>query len=175
LTELLKTATVIPAVNQVECHPHQSQPQLLPFCRQHGIVLTAYSPTGYTQVASDPVVQSLAAKYGVSAAQVSLAWHVARGMGAVPKSADMTRQRANLFVSGKPTFVTHPLAPFLQTLTSSWSKGGGREERGAPRCTPGVSTNCSSNAGTTKVKRRRSPHARGTTQRRALLSIPRST
>ena len=31
-------------------HPHQTQRELLPFCKERGIVLTAYSPTGTPNV-----------------------------------------------------------------------------------------------------------------------------
>ena len=98
LKVLLETAKIVPAVNQVEIHPHQAQPELLEFCKQHGIMLTAYSPTGYSKVASDPTVVELAKKHGVSPVQVSLAWHVARGYSAVPKSSNSERQKGNLLV-----------------------------------------------------------------------------
>lgn len=81
-------------------HPHQAQPELLEFCTQHGILLTAYSPTGYAKVAADPTIVGLGNKYGVSPAQISLAWHVARGTSAVPKSANSERQIGNLLVRG---------------------------------------------------------------------------
>jgi len=98
---LLKTAKIKPAVNQVEMHPHQVQPELFEFCRKEGIVLAAYSPTGYSQVASDPVVKAVAEKYSVSPAQVSLAWNIARGSPVVPKSTNAERQKSNLW--GLPT------------------------------------------------------------------------
>jgi glycerol 2-dehydrogenase (NADP+) len=81
-------------------HPHQAQPELVEFCKQHGIILTAYSPTGYSSVANDPTIVKLAEKYKVSPAQISLAWHLARGTTAVPKSTNEDRQRANLLVRG---------------------------------------------------------------------------
>jgi len=96
LQELLKTAKVVPAVNQVEMHPHQAQPDLLEFTKEKGIILTAYSPTGYENVRDDPTVAQLASKYGTSPAQLSLAWHIARGTTAVPKSTNEARQKANL-------------------------------------------------------------------------------
>ncbi|EKM53336.1 uncharacterized protein PHACADRAFT_259634 [Phanerochaete carnosa HHB-10118-sp] len=97
LKTLLETAKVVPAVCQVETHPHQAQPELLAFCKEHGIVLTAYSPSGYAQVAGDPTIARLAEKYQVSPPQISFAWHVARGTTAVPKSRDAQRQHANLW------------------------------------------------------------------------------
>ncbi|KAI5114774.1 hypothetical protein M0805_009522, partial [Coniferiporia weirii] len=96
LRKLLETAKIIPAVNQVETHPYQAQPELLKLCRENGIVLTAYAPTGYSQVANDPVIAKLAEKHQVSPAQISLAWHISRGTSAVPKSTNEGRQRANL-------------------------------------------------------------------------------
>ncbi|KZS89726.1 reductase AKOR2 [Sistotremastrum niveocremeum HHB9708] len=97
LTQLLKTAKVIPAVNQVEMHPHLNQDELKAFCDSKGIVLTAYSPSGYAPVREDPTVIKIADKYSVSPAQISLAWHIQRGTSAVPKSTSEERQTGNLF------------------------------------------------------------------------------
>lgn len=85
-------------MNQVECHPHQIQPALYRFCAEHGIILIAYSPTGYASVAADPTVNVIAKAHGVSPAQVCFAWDLARGTSAVPKSTNVGRQRANLLV-----------------------------------------------------------------------------
>ena len=41
LTNLLKTAKITPAVNQIELHPHLQQPELVEFCKKHDIQLTA--------------------------------------------------------------------------------------------------------------------------------------
>lgn len=54
---------------------------------------------GYQKVLSDPTITELAVKYGVSAAQVVLAWHYARGCIAIPKSSNAERQKQNLNVS----------------------------------------------------------------------------
>jgi len=96
LEELLKTAKVIPAVNQVELHPYLAQNDLLAYCKEKGILVTAYAPTGYASVREDTTIVSLAAKYGVSPTQIVLSWHVARGTIVIPKSANIERQKENL-------------------------------------------------------------------------------
>ncbi|TFK93599.1 reductase AKOR2 [Polyporus arcularius HHB13444] len=96
LKKLLETAKVVPAVNQVELHPYLIQQELKDFCDEKGIVLTAYSPTGYKNVLTDPTITELADKYKVSPAQIVLGWHVARGVSAVPKSSNEQRQKDNI-------------------------------------------------------------------------------
>jgi len=96
LTRLLETATIIPAVDEVEMHPHLNQKALKEFCDTKGIVMTAYSPTGYAPVREDPAVIKIAESHKVSPAQVSLAWHVQRGTSAIPKSSNIVHQKANL-------------------------------------------------------------------------------
>jgi len=93
---LLKTAKIVPAVNQVECHPILGQHELLAYMKTKGILLTAYGPTGYAQVREHPEVVKLAEKYDISPARVSLAWHLARGAAACPKSTNAERQKQNL-------------------------------------------------------------------------------
>ncbi|KAI0074309.1 Aldo/keto reductase [Panus rudis PR-1116 ss-1] len=96
LEKLFQTAKVVPAVNQVELHPYLAQPELKKYCDEKGIVLTAYTPTGYSNVLSDPTITSLAQKYNATPAQIVLSWHVARGVVAVPKSSNPEHQKHNL-------------------------------------------------------------------------------
>ncbi len=54
------------------------------------------SPTDWKDVVrKDPVIIELAEKYNATPTQVILAWHLARGVVAVPKSADEGRQKEN--------------------------------------------------------------------------------
>ncbi|TFY56561.1 hypothetical protein EVG20_g8881 [Dentipellis fragilis] len=96
LEELLETAKIVPALNQVEMHPYLQQEELKQWQGEKGIVTCAYTPTGYGAVRNDPVILELAKKYGVSSAQIILAWHVARGVVPVCKSSDAQRQRDNI-------------------------------------------------------------------------------
>eukprot|EP00662_Eupelagonemidae_sp_cell21_P009588 gene9589-50346_t len=46
LRRLLASCRIRPTVNQVECHPHFQQRELLAFCKAQGIDLIAYHPIG---------------------------------------------------------------------------------------------------------------------------------
>lgn len=68
-----------------------------------------YSP-GYATVRSDPVIVEIAEKYKVTPTQVILAWHVSRGVHAVPCSKNPKHQAENIDVSRmlylRATFMT---------------------------------------------------------------------
>ncbi|THU99835.1 Aldo/keto reductase [Dendrothele bispora CBS 962.96] len=96
LDVLLKTARVVPAVNQVEMSPYLAQNDLVEYCKEKGILLMAYSPSGTDTVRNDPTIKSIAEKHNTSPNQVILAWHVTRGVVPVPKSTDEGRQKGNL-------------------------------------------------------------------------------
>ncbi|TFK36518.1 reductase AKOR2 [Crucibulum laeve] len=99
LDKLLSTAKVTPAVNQVELHPYLAQEDLRAYCAEKGIVLTAYTPSGYAEVRGDPLIVELAKKYKSTPNQVILAWHIARDIVIVPKSVNSDRQKENITVS----------------------------------------------------------------------------
>ena len=77
LEELLPHAKVVPAVNQIENHPSLPQQEIVDFCKQKGIHITAYSPLGSTGsplFSAEPIVE-VAKKKGVTPATVLLSWH----------------------------------------------------------------------------------------------------
>lgn len=86
LEQLLDWAEVVPAVNQVECHPFLQQRELLAFCEQREIALQAYSPLVKAKRMNHPVVRRVAKRSGRTPAQVLLRWQLDRGVAAVPKS-----------------------------------------------------------------------------------------
>lgn len=104
LEDLMSKAEVLPAVNQVECHPFLQQNELAEYCQKNNIVLTAYAPLGSQKghegaenwnVLTNPVIEKLAAKLNCSAAQVVLAWLMQRGFSVIPKSVHMERLKEN--------------------------------------------------------------------------------
>jgi diketogulonate reductase-like aldo/keto reductase len=99
---LLHEAKIVPAVNQVECHPHLSQQPLVDYCKKHGIVFEAWSPLGGTggNLLDDPVLKKIADKHGKSAAQVTLRWELQRDIITIPKSIHQARIVANTDIYG---------------------------------------------------------------------------
>jgi diketogulonate reductase-like aldo/keto reductase len=96
LDTLLDAAQVIPAVNQIEIHPTFQQHELTAKSRALGIAVEAYSPLGQGADLDAAGVQSLAARHGATPAQIVLAWHLAQGTIAIPKSSRSARMRENL-------------------------------------------------------------------------------
>jgi 2,5-diketo-D-gluconate reductase A len=96
LRELLDTASVVPAVNQIEFHPYLQQHELYALHRELGIATEAWSPLGQGTVLGDPVIGAIAARLGRSPAQVILRWHLQLGNIVVPKSATESRIRENI-------------------------------------------------------------------------------
>ena len=101
LVELLRNAKIIPAVNQIELHPHLSQPALVTYCETEGIACEAWSPLGGDggKLLDDPVLKGIAAKYGKSVAQVILRWNLQNGIITIPKSIHQARiiDNANIY------------------------------------------------------------------------------
>ncbi|XP_025095912.1 aldose reductase-like [Pomacea canaliculata] len=95
-----------PAYLQVEVHPYFRNSELVDFCKQQGIVVTAYAPIGRAgtdyglapidNVLQDPVINKISAKYRKTPAQVALRWNIQRGLTAVVKSLTPARIQSNL-------------------------------------------------------------------------------
>lgn len=93
---LAKRSNVVPAVNQVELHPHYQQAELRLYHRSHGTVTEAWSPIARGRSLADPMLNMLAKKYGKSTAQLVLRWHLQLGNITLIKSATPSRIRDNL-------------------------------------------------------------------------------
>jgi diketogulonate reductase-like aldo/keto reductase len=86
-----------PTVNQVEIHPYCRDPELESFCRDQGIVVTAYAPfaSGAFGMLEDPALVSIAARHSKTPGQVVLRWHVQSGRTALPKTSKAARMLEN--------------------------------------------------------------------------------
>lgn len=108
LADLIAKTDDIPEVNQVELHPYLHQDDLLHFCNEHHIVLTAYSPLGSgdrpqqmkandePSLLDNKVVKEVANSANASPAQVLIKWSVDRKTAVIPKSTNPKRIKENL-------------------------------------------------------------------------------
>ena len=109
LRRLLDTATVVPAVNQIEVHPYFAQRAVQDFGTEHGILNQAWAPiggitfyrdSGHRSTLEDPVIGEIARAHGRSPAQVMLRWHLQQGRQVIPKSTRPARIAENFDVFG---------------------------------------------------------------------------
>jgi len=106
LTQLLEQTEVVPTVNQIELHPYFQQKELVAVHKEHGITTQAWSPIGGITSYRDsekrsfdePVILAIGEKYGKSAAQVMLRWHIQNGVQVIPKSTKAERIAENFDV-----------------------------------------------------------------------------
>ncbi|MBN3751681.1 aldo/keto reductase [Paraburkholderia sp. Tr-20389] len=112
LEELKATGLPMPEANQIELHPWSQKPALIACMRENSIAPIAYSSLaplstwragpGQESAKTDKmkadshVFIDMAAKYGVSEAQLLLRWGVQSGYAVLPKSLNPQRMRQNL-------------------------------------------------------------------------------
>ena len=96
IVELLKTATVVPAVNQIRLCPGDVDVQTIDFCREYNMLLEGYSPLGQGLVFDIKEIKSLADKYHKNVAQIVLKWSLQMGFLPLPKSVTLERIQANI-------------------------------------------------------------------------------
>ncbi|MBQ7746017.1 MAG: aldo/keto reductase [Spirochaetia bacterium] len=98
LTDLCIHSEIVPAVNQVELHPFFQQPEALKTMKEFGVTPEAWGPfaEGKHDIFKNPLLTSIAEKYGKSAAQVILRWNVQRGVVVIPKSVHKNRMEQNI-------------------------------------------------------------------------------
>ncbi len=88
----------IPAVNQVEYNPTFQQRELRKLLAKDRVVLEAWFPLGHGNkgLLENPLVTSLAAKYGKNAGQIILRFEVQEGVVVLPKSTNPGRIAGNI-------------------------------------------------------------------------------
>lgn len=107
---LIDRGGVLPAVDQVELHPHLPQQAIRDVADKHGIAVESWSPLGGTSnsgwgknskpntLLSDPVISRIGEKHGRSPAQVLIRWHLQNGLIVIPKSVNPDRIAQNIDV-----------------------------------------------------------------------------
>ncbi len=112
LEEIRAAGLPMPDANQIELHPWSQKPGLRAYMAEQGIAPIAYSSLvplstwriepGQASAKTDEMradggaFAEMAAKFGVSEAQVLLRWGVQNGFAVLPKSLNPDRMRQNL-------------------------------------------------------------------------------
>ncbi|GGV35572.1 oxidoreductase [Streptomyces longisporoflavus] len=101
LERLIGETSVVPAVNQIELHPHLQQRAAREFHAEQGIATEAWSPLGQGKgLLEVPAIVAIAQKHARTPAQVVLRWHIQLGNVVIPKSVTPSRIKENIDVFG---------------------------------------------------------------------------
>ena len=127
---LLRDASVKPAANEMELHPHLQQPEMLNCCIEHGIQPLGYCPLGSpgrperdrtpedTVDIEDPIIVAIAQAHNVHPAIICIKWAVQRGQTPIPMSTNPRNYIANLKAA-----VEDPLTAEEMTALAQIDKG----------------------------------------------------
>lgn len=86
---------IVPAVNQIEVHPFNTQAEITSFCQQHNIVVEAYAPLARAMRMKHPKITGLSQKYGCTPGQLLIRWSLQKGFVPLPKSVTESRIVSN--------------------------------------------------------------------------------
>lgn len=100
LADLMAFNDIAPAVNQIEINPFHQQHAATQFMAAEGVQAEAWAPfaEGKNDLFHNPVLTTLAEKYGKSVGQVVLRWLVQRRIVALAKTVKRERMEENLNV-----------------------------------------------------------------------------
>ena len=101
LDDIFAASDLMPAVNQVECHPELTQVELVKYCESKGISWEPWSPLGAGRLSENSIetLNNIGAKYNKSFAQVILRWGLQLDYINIPKSVNKNRiiENAQIF------------------------------------------------------------------------------
>ncbi len=92
---LMETAEIMPMANQLKLCPGITQPEIVNYCREKGIVVEAYSPFGTGAIFKVPEMNDMSKRYNKSIGQLCLRWCLQNGFISLPKSANPMRIKQN--------------------------------------------------------------------------------
>jgi diketogulonate reductase-like aldo/keto reductase len=126
LRELLGEAKVVPHVDQIELTPFLQRRDTRALCREHGIVVEAYSPLTRGQRLDHPAVVAIARAVGRSPAQVLLHWGIQHGHVVLPKSTHRERiaENAAIFDFTLDAAAMAQLDGLEEGLATGWDPDG---------------------------------------------------
>ena len=115
---IVDTSRIKPAVVEVESHPYHPQWDLHEYAKSEGIILLAFASLGHAlepRLLDDPLVVSMAERFGKTPAQVLLAWGIQRGSAVLTASVTPSRIRENFDVTALPESAIQEISERLET------------------------------------------------------------
>ena len=97
LSKLFSYAEIKPCVMQSECHPYLAQTKRREELLDKGLRFESWYPLGHgdSGLLNEPVIKKLAEKYGKSAVQIVLRWHILTGSVVIPGSKNPAHIKEN--------------------------------------------------------------------------------
>ncbi|KAL0936308.1 putative aldo/keto reductase [Colletotrichum truncatum] len=102
LEMILASATIVPAVNQIELHAFYPCLKLVPYCQSKGIHVMGWGTLGggdsgpMSEILKHKTFVELAESKGCSPGVLSLSWAVQRGVTVIPKTKSKSRMDENI-------------------------------------------------------------------------------
>lgn len=105
LEALKEVSDVVPAVNQIEISPLNTQKRLIKYCQERCIAVEAMSTFSHfrstktrNEIMNNTVLKAIASKYNKSVAQIVLRWLVQQNIAVIPKSASPGHLHENISI-----------------------------------------------------------------------------
>jgi diketogulonate reductase-like aldo/keto reductase len=92
---ILNNCDIVPMVNQIAIFIGHTQDALTEYCRQHNILVEAYSPLATGSALKSEEIRKMAQKYGVSPAQICIRYLLQKDLLPLPKSTHQKRITEN--------------------------------------------------------------------------------
>lgn len=95
LENLLVSVEIKPMVNQILTHISNTPLELIDFCKVNNIRCEAYSPIAHGEALKNEAIADMAAKYGVSVAQLCVRYTIELGLVSLPKTSNPGHMKSN--------------------------------------------------------------------------------
>lgn len=96
---------VVPAVNQFEISPLNTQKKLIKYCQDKGVAVTAMSTFSHfrsneprKEIVENPVIKNIAEKYNKSTFQIVLRWLLQQDIIVIPKTWESVHLKENISI-----------------------------------------------------------------------------
>lgn len=103
LEALKEVSDVVPAVNQFEISPLNTQKELIRYCQERGIAVEAMSTFSHfrsnvvrKEIVENDTIRPIAEKYGKTIPQIILRWLVQQDVIVIPKTWDLQHLKENI-------------------------------------------------------------------------------